>query len=175
LLGIGALSKTSIMGANYQMLAHGVITGMMFVVIGLMYERTHTREISRLGGLGRQMPLITTALVFAAFASLGLPALGGFVAEVTVFLGSFQKYEWAVLMAIFGVVLSAGYILWMLERVVFGPARHEWDHASDQQQWWEHTVVVGMAFLVVILGVYPALMMDVMGPAIDPIIGRLSA
>jgi NADH-quinone oxidoreductase subunit M len=175
LLGIGALTKTSIMGANYQMLAHGVITGMMFVVVGLMYERTHTREIVRLGGLARQMPLIATGFVFAGFASLGLPALGGFIAEITVFLGSFQKYEWAVLMAIFGVVLSAGYILWMLQRVVFGPAKHEWDHTGDQHYWWEHTVVVGMAALVLILGLYPALMMDVMGPAIDPIIGRLPA
>jgi NADH-quinone oxidoreductase subunit M len=173
LLGIGALSKTSIMGANYQMLAHGVITGMMFVMVGLMYERTHTREIARLGGLARQMPLIATGLVFAGFASLGLPALAGFVAEVTVFLGAFQKFEWAVLLAIFGVVLSAGYILWTLERVVFGPAKHEWDHAPDQQAWWEHSVVLGMAALVVILGVYPALMMDIMSPAIDPIIGRL--
>jgi NADH-quinone oxidoreductase subunit M len=173
LLGIAALTKTSIMGANYQMLAHGVITGMMFVVVGLMYERTHTREIARLGGLGRQMPLITTAFVFAGFAGLGLPAMAGFIAEVTVFLGSFQKYEWAVIMSIFGVVLSAGYILWMLERVVFGPVRHDWDGVTDQQHWWEHSVVLGMAALVLILGLYPAFMMDVMSPAVDPIIGRL--
>ncbi len=176
LLGIGALGKTSIMGATYQMLAHGVVTGMLFVMVGLMYERTHTREISRLGGLARQMPLITTGLVFAGFASLGLPALPGFIAEITVFLGSFQKYEWAVLLSIFGVVLSAGYILWTMERVVFGPVRHaEWDQVDDQHRWWEHTVVVGLAALVLVLGLYPALMMDMMGPAIDPIITRLGA
>jgi NADH-quinone oxidoreductase subunit M len=175
LLGIGALGKTGLMGATYQMLAHGVITGMLFVMIGLMYERTHTREISRLGGLARQMPLIATGMVFAGFASVGLPALAGFIAEATVFLGTFQRFEWAVLMAIFGAVLSAGYILWMLQRVVFGPVKHEWDHTGDQHHWWEHTVVVGMAALVIILGVYPALMMDVMSPAFDPIIARLAA
>ena len=175
LLGIGALGKTSIMGANYQMLAHGVITGMLFCMVGLMYERTHTREISRLGGLARQMPLITTGMVFAGFASLGLPALGGFIAEVTVFLGSFQRYEWAVLMAIFGVVLSAGYVLWTLQRTVFGPVRHEWDGLTDQTQWWEHSVALGLGTLVVILGVYPALMMDKMGPAVDQIMQRLNA
>jgi NADH-quinone oxidoreductase subunit M len=103
------------------MVAHGVITGLLFVTIGLMYERTHTREISRLGGLARQMPLITTGMVFAGFASLGLPALAGFVAEITVFLGAFQKHEWAVIASIFGVVLSAGYVLWTMQRVVFGP------------------------------------------------------
>src|SRR4029079_12780580 len=132
MLGIGALGTTGLMGASYQMLAHGLITGLMFVMVGLMYERTHTREIARLGGLARQMPLITTGLVFAGFGSLGLPALAGFIAEVTVFLGSFEQFEWAVLAAIFGVVLSAGYVLWMLQRVVFGPVRHEWDGLTDQ-------------------------------------------
>jgi NADH-quinone oxidoreductase subunit M len=175
LLGISALGKTGMMGATYQMLAHGVITGMLFTMIGLMYERTHTREMSRLGGLARQMPLITTGLVFAGFASLGLPALGGFVAEITIFLGAFDDYEWAVLASIFGVVLSAGYILWMLQRTVFGPARHEWDGLTDQRQWWEHAVVAGLAASVILLGVYPALMMDMIGPAMDPIVARLSA
>jgi NADH-quinone oxidoreductase subunit M len=175
LLGIGALGKVGLVGATYQMLAHGVITGLLFVMVGLMYERTHTREISRLGGLARQMPLITTGMVFAGFASLGLPALGGFIAEITVFLGTFQRYEWAVLMSIFGVVLSAGYVLWMLQRVVFGPVRHEWDDVSDQRHWWEHSVVVVLAALVVVLGVYPALMMDMIGPAVDSIMLRVGA
>ncbi|MGE5596929.1 MAG: complex I subunit 4 family protein [Hyphomicrobiales bacterium] len=176
MLGISALGKTAIMGATYQMLAHGLITGMLFVTIGLMYDRTHTREIARLGGLARQMPLIATGMVFAAFGGLGLPALAGFIAEVTVFLGAFQKYEWAVLMGIWGAVLSAGYLLWMLQRVMFGPVKHEeWDHLTDQRHWWEHSVVAGLAALVILLGVYPALTMDMIGPAIDPIMARLAA
>lgn len=175
LLGIGALGNTGLVGATYQMLAHGLITGLMFVMVGLMYERTHTREIARLGGLARQMPLIATGMVFAGFASLGLPALAGFIAEITVFLGTFQKYEWAVLMSIFGVVLSAGYVLWMLQRVVFGPVKHEWDGVTDQHHWWEHTVVVGLVALVVLLGVYPDLMTEMIEPAIDSIVLRIEA
>ena len=175
LLGIGALGEVGLAGAIYQMLAHGVITGLLFVMVGLMYERTHTREIARLGGLARQMPLITTGMVFAGFASLGLPALAGFIAEITVFLGAFQRYEWAVIMSIFGVVLSAGYVLWMLQRVVFGPVRHEWDGVTDQNQWWEHSAVLGLAALVVLLGVYPALMMDMIQPAIDTIMLRVGS
>jgi NADH-quinone oxidoreductase subunit M len=175
MLGVGAMGKTALMGATYQMLAHGVITGMLFVMVGLMYERTHTREIARLGGLARQMPLITTGLVFAGFASLGLPALAGFIAEVTVFLGSFERYEWATLMATGGVVLSAGYILWTLQRVVFERPKAEWDHVTDQQHWWEHSAVLGLAAVVVLLGVYPALMMDMIGPAMDPILARLGS
>ncbi len=175
LLGIGALGTTSLVGATYQMLAHGLITGLMFVMVGLLYERTHTREIALLGGLARQMPLIITGLVFAGLGSLGLPALAGFIAEITVFLGAFQKFEWAVLMAIFGVVLSAGYILWMLQRVAFGPVRHEWDGLADQQHWWEHSVVAGLAGLVILLGVYPAIVMDKIGPAIDHIVLRIGS
>lgn len=175
LLGIGALGETGLVGATYQMLAHGLITGMMFVMIGLMYERTHTREIARLGGLARQMPLITTGMVFAGFGSLGLPALAGFIAEITVFIGAFDKFEWAVLASIFGVVLSAGYVLWTLQRVVFGPVKHEWDGVTDQHHWWEHTVVVGLAALVVLLGVYPAIMTDMINPAIDTIMLRIES
>lgn len=175
LLGIGALGNTGLVGATYQMLAHGLITGLMFVMVGLMYERTHTREIARLGGLARQMPLIATGLVFAGFGSLGLPALAGFIAEITVFLGTFQKYEWAVLMSIFGVVLSAGYVLWMLQRVVFGPVKHDWDGVTDQRHWWEHTVVLGLAALVVLLGVYPDLMTEMIEPAIDSIVLRIES
>ena len=175
LLGVSALGVTGLIGATYQMLAHGLITGLLFVMVGLMYDRTHTREIARLGGLARQMPLIATGLVFAGMASLGLPALAGFVAEVTVFLGTFERYEAAVLAAIFGVVLSAGYILWLLQRVVFGPVRHEWDHLSDQRYWWEHAAVGTLAALIVLLGVYPRVVTEVLEPAIASIVGRLPA
>lgn len=175
MLGIGALGTTGLMGATYQMLAHGVITGLLFIMVGLLYERTHTREIARLGGLARQMPLIATGMVFAGFAGLGLPALGGFIAEITVFLGTFQRYEWAVLMGIWGAVLSAGYILWMLQRVVFGPVRHEWDQVTDQRFWWEHSAVAGLAGLVILLGVYPSLIMNMLEPAITNIVTRVGS
>ncbi|MFQ5381465.1 MAG: NuoM family protein [Dehalococcoidia bacterium] len=169
LLGIGALGTVSMTGATYQMLAHGLVTGLLFVMVGLMYERTHTREIRRLGGLARQMPLIAAGMVFAGMASLGLPSLAGFIAEVTVFLGSFDRYEWAVLMAIGGVVLSAGYILWTMERVMFGPVREEWADVSDQQHWWEHVAVVSLVALVILLGVFPSFMMDIITPAVEAI------
>ena len=174
LLGISGLGVTGLVGATYQMLAHGLITGMLFVVIGLMYDRTHTREISRLGGLARQMPLLATGLVFAGFASVGLPSLAGFVAEITIFLGAFQAFEWAVLMAIFGAVLSAGYILWTLQRVVFGPPRDEWDSLTDQNHWWEHVPILGLAALIVLLGVYPAIITDMLNPTLEFVVERFT-
>jgi NADH-quinone oxidoreductase subunit M len=174
LLGISGLGVTGLVGATYQMLAHGLITGMLFVVIGFMYDRTHTREISRLGGLARQMPLLSTGLVFAGFASVGLPSLAGFVAEITIFLGVFQAFEWAVLMAIFGAVLSAGYILWTLQRVVFGPPRDEWDSLTDQNHWWEHIPILGLAALIVLLGVYPAIITDMLNPTLEFVVERFT-
>jgi NADH-quinone oxidoreductase subunit M len=173
LLGIAALGDTGLTGATYMMVAHGLITGLLFVLIGLMYDRTHTREIAKLGGLSRQMPLLATGLVFAGFGSLGLPAMAGFVAEITVFLGAFDRFEWAVLLSIVGVVLSAGYVLWTLQRVVFGPVRHEWDGMTDQKHWWEHSAVLGIAALVVLLGVYPALLMDMINPAMEAVAARV--
>jgi NADH-quinone oxidoreductase subunit M len=173
-LGISALGSTGLTGATYQMIAHGLITGMMFVMIGLMYERTHTRDIAQLGGLARQMPLITTGMVFAGFASLGLPSMAGFIAEVTVFIGAFERFEWVVVFSILGVVLSAGYILWMLERVVFGPVKHTWDELTDQRHWWEHVTVAGLAALILLLGVYPSFVLEQIEPAIADIAVRLA-
>ncbi len=173
LLGIAALGDTGLTGATYQMVAHGLITGLLFVLIGLMYDRTHTREIANLGGLSRQMPLLATGLVFAGFGSLGLPAMAGFIAEVTVFLGAFDRFEWAVLLAIIGVVLSAGYVLWALQRVVFGPVKEEWNDLTDQRHWWEHSAVLGLAVLIVLLGVYPAILMDMINPAMEAVAARV--
>ncbi|MCA9845763.1 MAG: NADH-quinone oxidoreductase subunit M, partial [Dehalococcoidia bacterium] len=101
---------------------------------------------------------------------LGLPALAGFIAEVTVFIGAFDRFEWAVIASIFGVVLSAGYVLWLLQRVVFGPVNHDWDALTDQEHWWEHGAVLSLAVFVVLLGVYPALLMDMIDPAIASVI-----
>jgi NADH-quinone oxidoreductase subunit M len=101
--------------------------------------------------------------------------MAGFIGEVTVLIGAFEEFEWAVLLSIFGVVLSAGYVLWMLQRVVFGPVKHEWDGVTDQHHWWEHTVVVGLAALIVLLGVYPAIMMDMIEPAIDTVVTRVDS
>lgn len=175
LLGISALGSTGIIGATYQLVAHGVITALLFIMVGLIVERSGTKEISRFGGLARQMPLLALGLGFAGFASLGLPSLAGFIAEFTVFLGSFQQYEWAVLMAIFGAVLSAGYILWMLERVIFGPIRPDLDGLPDQHHWWEHSAVAGLAAVIILLGVYPSLLTDMIGPAVSTIVTRVGS
>src|SRR5690606_32509757 len=111
-LGVSAMGAVGLSGAALQMFTHGTITGLLFVVVGMIYDRTHTREISQMSGLMHRMPVIGTVFMIAGFASLGLPGMSGFVAELTTFLGSFESHPVATSAAIFGVVLSAGYILW---------------------------------------------------------------
>ena len=114
-------------------------------MVGQVYERTHTREIGAMRGLAHQMPLIGAALVFAGIASLGLPTLAGFVAEITIFLGAFDAFEGPTSVAILGVLLAAGYILWVLQRSMFGPRDRAWDHLEDARHWWELAPVAALA------------------------------
>ena len=163
LLGVAALGTVSLNGAALQMFTHGTITGLLFIVVGLVYDRTHTRDISDLSGLMHRMPLIGVVMLIAGLASLGLPGLSGFVAEITIFLGSLQAHPAMTIAAVFGVVLAAGYILWMIERVFMGPPSERWAHLSDATAWWERTAMAGMLVSIVVVGIYPRLLTDVAG------------
>ncbi len=113
----GGDGAVGLSGAALQMFTHGTITGLLFIMVGLIYDRAHTRQISELSGLMHHMPLIGVVMVIAGLAALGLPALSGFVAEMTVFLGTLDAHPAATIAAVFGVVLAAGYILWTIQRV----------------------------------------------------------
>ncbi|WP_205508945.1 complex I subunit 4 family protein [Longitalea arenae] len=125
LLGIGMLTKTAIMGAVLQMVSHGLMTALFFAAIGMLYDRTHTRQVAQLGGLLKVMPFIATVFVIAGLCSLGLPGLSGFVAEVTVFMGAWQNedalYRIATVLACASIVLTAVYILRAMGKVIMGP------------------------------------------------------
>jgi NADH-quinone oxidoreductase subunit M len=127
LLGIGMLTKTAINGAVLQMVSHGLMTALFFAAIGMLYERTHTRQVAQLGGLLKIMPFISTVFVIAGLCSLGLPGLSGFVAEVTVFMGSWQRadalYRIATILACASIVVTAVYILRAMGKVIMGPVQ----------------------------------------------------
>jgi NADH-quinone oxidoreductase subunit M len=135
LLGIGMLTKTAIMGAVLQMVSHGLMTALFFAAIGMLYDRTHTRQVAQLGGLLKVMPFIATVFVIAGLCSLGLPGLSGFVAEVTVFMGAWQNadtlYRLATILACASIVVTAVYILRAMGKVIMGPLQIE--GASLQQ------------------------------------------
>ena len=155
-------------GAAMQMFTHGTITALLFLVVGLLYEKAHTRYIPDLGGLASRMPILASAFVLAGLASLGLPGLSGFVSEVLVFLGSFKAFLWPTALAAFGIVLAAAYILWMIERVLFGQTRDRFAQVRDAD-WVEALPVALLVASIVVIGVYPRLLTDVFDSGTAPL------
>jgi NADH-quinone oxidoreductase subunit M len=173
LLGIAALGHVGMTGATLQMFSHGMITGLLFVMVGLVYDRAHTRSIDELSGLAHATPVIATALVMAGLASLGLPAMSGFVAEVTVFFGAAGRFAAPTILGVIGILLSAGYVLWTLQRVVFGPRDPRWAALPDATLWWEQVPVAAMLAIILAIGIYPARLVDLIDQAILPLASRL--
>ena len=167
-VGGGSGSAVALTGASMQMFAHGTITGLLFLVVGVVYDKAHTRYIPDLGGLATRMPVVASVFLIAGLASLGLPSLSGFIAEVLVFLGSFKAFAWPTALAAFGIVLAAGYILWMIERVLFGPARERFSQITDAGVM-EAIPLALLVISIVVIGVYPAFLTDVFDAGVRPI------
>ena len=165
LLGIFALGQTSLVGASLQMVSHGLITGLLFAVAGIVMQNTGEGEIPRLGGLARQMPSAATFFILAGLGALGLPSTSGFAAEFTTFLGSFTSTQVPgvkvfVLIALLGVLLAAAYILWLIQRVFYGPVRPEFNDAHDAGKL-QRLYCGILIILVFVIGVYPTLLTSV--------------
>jgi len=169
LMGLGSLSAAALSGAIFQMVAHGFISAALFFLVGVVYERCHTRNIAEIGGgLAQQMPTAFYFWLLAALANLGLPALAGFVAEVTVYYGTFTspialnpEFGWVKGWVIFsglGVILSAGYMLWLVRRLFYGPEQPRWvGHLTDMNLT-ERLVGATLGVCIIALGVYPFLL-----------------
>ncbi|MCE2499521.1 MAG: NADH-quinone oxidoreductase subunit M [Dehalococcoidia bacterium] len=170
----GALSDAGLTGAAMQLFTHGTITGLLFVAVGILYEKTHTRHIPDLGGLANRMPLVATAFLVAGAASLGLPTLSGFVSELLVFFGGFRAFPALTILAVLGIILAAGYILWMLQRTLFGPRPSRWDDLSDASPV-ELVPVALLVVSIVVVGVYPAWLTDVFRDGLAPIVSSYNA
>ncbi len=171
LLGVSALGQVGLTGASLQMFTHGTITGLLFVMVGLIYDRAHTRQIGDLSGLAHVTPVIATILTIAGLAALGLPTMSGFVAELLVFLGSIERFEAPTVLAVIGILLSAGYILWTLQRVLFGPPNPRWDHLPDATNWWEQVSMAALVAVIIAVGLFPRLVIDVLEPGIASLPG----
>ncbi len=168
LLGIFALNQLSLTGATLQMFSHGLITGLLFAMVGLVYDKTHQRQIPLLGGLARQMPVITVVFSIAGLAALGLPTTIGFAAEFTVFVGSWGStavpaMQTYVALSILGIVVGAAYILWMLERVFYREPKEEYDGVGDADTM-EKAYIFAFVALILLFGIYPRLLLDMIAP-----------
>jgi len=175
LLGIFALGQVSLTGAALQMFSHGVVTGLLFAMAGLVIHNIEVRDLRQLGGLVRQVPVMAAVFSVAGLASLGLPTTSGFAAEFLIFLGSFNStavpnLQVYTLIAIVGVVLTAGYILWMLQQAFFGPAKDQFNGVKDEDVM-EKCYTFVLIAVIMLVGIYPAILTDVIKLGITPIVG----
>ncbi len=177
LLGIFALNEISLTGAGLQMLSHGLLTGLLFAMAGLMIHNVEERDLRKLGGLARQMPVIAIVFSIAGLGSLGLPLTSGFAAEFITFIGSFSSTavggaEVFTILAVLGVVLAAGYILWMIQRTFYGPVLEQYNGVKDADNL-EKVYMFAFVILIMIIGIYPAIVTDIIRLGISPIVGLI--
>ena len=177
LLGVFALGQVSLTGATLQMFSHGIITGLLFAMAGLVMHNTGERDLRKLGGLARQMPIIAIIFSVAGVASLGLPTTSGFAAEFLVFTGSFSSTTVAgiqiyTILGVLGIVITAGYILWMLQRVFYGPVLERFKKAHDADIL-ERVYMFIFVAVIMLVGIYPAILTDVIKMGVAPIVRLL--
>jgi NADH-quinone oxidoreductase subunit M len=177
LLGIFALGQVSLVGATLQMFSHGVITGLLFAMAGLVMHNAEERDLRKLGGLARQMPIIAVIFSVAGLASLGLPTTSGFAAEFLVFVGSYSStvvsgIQVYTILGVLGIVITAGYILWMLQRVFYGQPLEQFNRVKDADIL-ERVYIFTFVAVIMLVGIYPAILTDVIKTGIMPIMRLL--
>ena len=165
-LGIFVFTIQGMMGGMVQMISHGLSTGALFLCVGMIYERRHTREISEFGGIWAVMPKYGALLIMVTLASIGLPFMSGFVGEWLVFLGSWLANPWYAVFAATGVILSACYMLWMIQRVLQGEITHEQNRGLKDLNLREMAVLVPLVAGTIWIGVYPKPVLDRIEPSL---------
>jgi len=175
MLGLFAFNTLGWTGGIYQMLSHGLSTGALFLLVGVLYERRHTRAISEYGGIASVMPAYAFVFMVVTFSSIGLPGLNGFVGEFLVLLGSFERSPWMTAAAATGVVLGAVYMLWMVQRVLFGPLENEANKNLPDLTRREWAYLAPILVLIVVMGVLPGPFLAVLEPSVDRILEMMQS
>ena len=169
-MGIFAANQQGIDGAIFQMISHGFISGALFLCVGVIYDRMHTREIDAYGGLVNRMPAYALIFMFFTMANVGLPGTSGFVGEFLTLMGIFQVNTWVALVACSGVILSAAYALWLYRKVVLGDLIKESLRSITDMTRREKAIFAPLVVMTLLLGVYPALVTDIIGPSVEALI-----
>jgi NADH-quinone oxidoreductase subunit M len=172
-MGIFAVNAQGIDGAIFQMLSHGFVSGALFLCVGVIYDRIHTREIDAYGGLVNRMPAYALIFMLFTMANVGLPGTSGFVGEFLTLMGVFQVNTWVALVAASGVILSAAYALWLYRRVVMGELIKESLKSITDMTRREKAIFAPLVVMTILLGVYPALVTDIIGPSTAALIGHV--
>ena len=172
MLGMVSLSVVGFNGAVLQMVNHGIITGALFLLVGVLYDRAHTRDINAFGGLGAKLPVYTGFMMFACFASLGLPLLSGFVSEFLCFLSSFQVYPYLTVISLIGVLITAAFFLIMIKKVFLGPFNTRWESLKDMDMR-ELVACTPLLILMVVFGLFPSIVLDPLSTSLTHLVDLL--
>jgi NADH-quinone oxidoreductase subunit M len=179
MLGMASMRPEGMIGAIFQMFNHGTITSMLFMIVGVIYDRSHTRGLDDFGGLATKMPVYTGIMSIAFFAAIGLPGMSGFISEMMIFVGAFKYNPYYVAIAALGIIFGAGYMLWALQKVFFGKLPERWSgpwdptktkYKHDDIKGLELTALVPLAIVIIYLGINPAPMINMMQASVNHLI-----
>ncbi|MEO8216847.1 MAG: NADH-quinone oxidoreductase subunit M [Acidobacteriota bacterium] len=174
ILGIFAMNAAGVQGSLMQMINHGLSTGALFLLVGVIYDRRHTRLLSDFGGLSRSVPIYSTLLVIAVLSSVGLPGLNGFIGEFLVLVGAFRWNPLYGVIAAIGVILAAIYLLWLVQKVIFGPITHEENRTMKDIAWNELLAVIPLIIMMVWIGVRPEPFLQRMEPSVQQLLSTVT-
>jgi NADH-quinone oxidoreductase subunit M len=169
-MGIFALNTQGVQGAVFQMISHGFVSGALFLCVGVVYDRMHTREIAAYGGLVNTMPRYAVVFLVFTMANVGLPGTSGFVGEFLTLMGAFKANTWVALFATTGVVLSAAYALWLYRRVIFGDLTKASLRSMLDLSLREKAIIYPLVFLTIFYGVYPSPILDATAASVDALV-----
>ncbi|HMM64608.1 MAG TPA: NADH-quinone oxidoreductase subunit M, partial [Mesorhizobium sp.] len=174
-IGIFAMNQEGIQGSLFQMLSHGLVSGALFLCVGVVYDRLHTREIAAYGGLANNMPKYATVFLIFTMANVGLPGTSGFIGEFLTMLGAFRVNTWVAVFAATGVILSAAYALWLYRRVVFGALTKDSLKGMLDLSAREKAVIYPLVVLTIFFGVYPAPIFDATAQSVKALVTNVTA
>ncbi|MBI4549871.1 MAG: NADH-quinone oxidoreductase subunit M [Candidatus Omnitrophica bacterium] len=172
ILGLAVFSYSGFDGALLQMFNHGTITGGLFLLVGVLYDRAHTRDLNSFGGLGARIPVYAGMLTVFSLASLGLPGLSGFVSEFLCLLGAFPVYRWITILSCAGIILGASYLLYMIQRVLLGPLNPKWKE-MEEINGRELFTLIPLLVLIIFLGIFPQTILNLFGPTTHALVDSL--
>ena len=174
-IGIYVMNLQGVQGSIFQMLSHGIVSAALFLCVGVVYDRMHTREIAAYGGLVHRMPRYAFTFMFFTLASVGLPGLSGFVGEFLVLIGAFKANTWVAFLASTGLILGAAYALWLYRKIIFGELTKDSLKTILDMNKREIAVFLPLVLITLWMGIYPASFLDPMAPAVDKLIGDYNA
>lgn len=170
LIGFATLSREGLLGAGMQMFSHGIMTALFFSVVGMVYDRAHTREIARLGGFAQKMPWASVGFIIGGLVSMGMPGFSGFVSEFPIFMGAWRVAPPVAIISVIGIIVTAAYILLVVRRVFYGQLSSEFTHSVGDIHVQDKIVVGLLSFLMVLLGWFPSLMTSIIQTGVDRVL-----